>query len=463
MTGQDAPAFRRQLGLLDLTLIGVGGTIGVGIFVLTGTAAAQSAGPGVILSFLLAASACACAALCYAELASVYVHAGSAYVYARATLGTFVGWIVGWNLVLEYLFSCATVAVGWSSYFQSLIGLAGWQVPALLGGPPLVCPGACRPSGALFNLPGALVVIACGVVLLRGITTSAHANRFFTAVKLTVIALVIGLGAAHIDPANLAPLIPPNTGTYGEFGWSGVVRAAGLVFFAYVGFDQVSTCAQEARQPQRDVPLAILFALGICTLLYVAMATVMVGLAPYRLLDVANPVYVALEAGGPALAWLRLPVAAGATIGLISAVLVSLYGQTRIGYAMARDGMVPRRFAGLSERGVPVFGTLVFTAIAAIVAGLLPIDLLGELVSIGTLLVFVLICVGTMALRLRQPELPRGFRVPALWIVAPLAIAIALYMMFSLPAGTWWRLVIWLALGLGIYALRRPWVREPVA
>jgi basic amino acid/polyamine antiporter, APA family len=447
--------FARQLSLSDLTFMGVGGTIGVGIFVLTGVAAAQYAGPAVILSFLFAAFACAGAALCYAELSSMIPSAGSAYTYTLATLGSTLACIVGWNLVLEYLVAASTIAVGWSSYFQSLIEPWGITIPHALAAPPMVCDvNGCASNGRLFNLPAVMVTLFCGFLLYRGTKLSATFNIALTVLKVGVILLVIGFGFAHINPANHTPFIPANTGTYGEYGWSGVIRAAGVVFFAYVGFDMVSTASQEARNPRRDVPLAILFSLIICTLLYVGMAYVMTGMAPYTDLNVANPVYVALDHADASLAWLKPVVSFAATIGLCSAILVTLYGQTRVFYAMARDGFMPKRFADVSgARGVPEFGTWSVAIAAALIAGIFPIELLGELVSIGTLLAFVIVCIGVMTLRISKPDLQRKFRVPAIWIVGPTGVLACLYMMVSLPVGTWIRLAVWMVLGVILWAL----------
>jgi basic amino acid/polyamine antiporter, APA family len=450
-------AFQRRLGLFDLTAMGVGGTIGAGIFVLTGVAAARYAGPAVIVSFGIAAFVCACAALCYAELASMIPRSGSAYAYSRATLGETIAWIVGWNLILEYLFATATVAVGWSSYFTSLLQVFGVIVPHAVDAAPISCAGAdCGFSGDLVNGPAALIVLAVMGLLLTGIRLSAAIVGVVTVFKVGVILMVVILGAPFIRAENYAPFVPPNEGAYGEFGWSGIVRAAGLVFFAYIGFDQVSSCAQEAKNPRRDVPLAILLSLLICTVLYVAMALTMTGLAPYRDLDVANPVFVAIAGAGDGLSWLRPLIALGVTVGLSAAVLLSFYGQTRIFHAMAVDRLMPKQFSHVEpRRGVPIFGTVFVGLVAALIAGIAPIEVLGELVSIGTLLAFAIVCAGVMALRLSNPAAPRAFRAPLLWVVAPLGLASCLYLMISLPAATWTRFWIWLAVGLVTYAAIR--------
>lgn len=445
---------RRSLGAGNLTMLGIGCTIGAGIFVLTGTAAANYAGPAVALSFVIAAAACLCAALCYAELASMIPVAGSAYTYAYVSMGEFVAWIIGWNLVLEYLFATSTVAVGWSGYFTSFLAEHGLQLAAQWTQPPLASSGHGHWSwsGGILNLPAAGIVLALTWVLSGGVRESALFNNVMVAVKVIVILLVIGFGALYLDPANWHPFIPPNTGEAGQFGWSGVVRAAGLVFFAYIGFDAVSTSAQEARNPKRDVPLGLLLSLAVCTVLYVGISLVMTGLAPYPLLNVPHPVFVAVDRAGPALAWLKPLVSIGAIVGLGSAILTTLYGQIRIFYSMARDGMISPRFAHLHPKhDTPTWGTWFSGVAAALIAGVLPIDLLGELVSIGTLMAFVIVCVGVLILRKTAPQVERAFRVPYVTPVALCGVAICLYMMFSLPPDTWLRLAVWLAIGFVVY------------
>lgn len=454
----EASGLRRSLGLLNLSMIGIGCTIGAGIFVLTGTAAANFAGPGVALSFVIAAIGCLCAALCYAEFASMVPAAGSAYTYAYTTLGELVAWIVGWCLALEYLLSASTVAVGWSGYFTAMLDDWGVPIPAALTQPPLAHAGSAHVGsgwtldGGIVNLPAVLLILALTRVLSLGIRESAFFNNVMVIVKLTVIVLVICFGAAYVDADNWQPFIPPNTGNTGEFGWSGVMRAAGIVFFAYLGFDAVSTSAQEARNPRRDVPLALIATLVICTILYVAMSLVMTGMAPYTDLNVPHPVFVAVDHAGPALAWLKPVVSIGAVVGLASATLATLYAQTRIFYSMALDGMIPRAFSKLHPRhATPSRGTWYTGIAAAAIAGFVPIDVLGELVSIGTLLAFAIVCLGVLVLRRREPDLPRGFRTPAVGPVAVLGIASCGYLMISLPPGTWIRLALWLAVGLAIY------------
>lgn len=444
---------RRHLGLTNLTLMGVGGTIGAGIFVLTGTAAANYAGPAVALSFVIAGLGCLFAALCYAELASMIPVSGSAYTYAYVTMGELVAWIIGWCLVLELLFAASTVAVGWSGYFSAYLNELGLFLPGALSQPPLtfVRGGGIELSGSFLNLPAAAVLIALTCILHFGIRGTAIANALMVAVKLIVILLVIGCGAAYVQPGNWTPFIPPNTGEAGEFGWSGIVRAAGVVFFAYIGFDMVSASSNEANNPKRDIPLALMLSLLVCTILYISMCMVMTGLVSYTQLNVPHPVFVAISQA-PELAWLRPVINLGAVIGLASAMLFILYGQARVFYAMAKDRLIPDVFGKVSPlRRIPVFGTWFVGITAALMAGVLPIQLLGELVSIGTLSAFAMVCVGVLALRRIDPDRVRGFRVPFIAFVAPAGVATCVYMMVSLPGATWVRFAVWLAIGLAIY------------
>jgi APA family basic amino acid/polyamine antiporter len=447
------PSFTRHLGLASLTMMGIGATVGAGIFVLTGTAAAHYAGPAISLSFVIASFASLCAGLCYAELASMIPIAGSAYTYAYIALGEGIAWGIGWSLVLEYLFATSTVAIGWAGYFSTALADLGLPLPAVAAGPPFRFDhGAWHATGAWINLPAVAAILGLTVVLSRGIRGSALANGVFVALKLAVILLVICAGARYIHIANWHPFIPPNQGNFGEFGWSGVVRGAGVVFYAYVGFDMVSSSAQEALRPRRDVPLSLLLSLAVCTVLYVAMSLVITGLAPFATLNVPQPVIVAITAAGPRLVWLKPLIDVGIIIGLCSAIMVCLYGQTRLFYAMSRDGLIPPIFSRISpQTHTPVFGTWLVGLAAAAISGLLPIDILGELVSIGTLSAFVIVTIGVLVLRVRHPQWIRPFRVQAVWLVGSMAIMSCLYMMFSLPATTWLRLVIWLAIGAVIY------------
>jgi APA family basic amino acid/polyamine antiporter len=446
---------KRALGPFHLITLGIGAIIGAGIFVLTGHAAAQFAGPGVVISFAIAGLGCLFAGLCYSEYASMIPVAGSAYTYTYATLGRFLAWIIGWNLVLEYLATSATVAVGWSGYFNNFLASFGLSVPHAVVAAPITvnAAGHMAMTGALFNLPAALLVGFVVIFLVIGVKTSANFNNVMVAIKLTIVLAVIFVGFGHVVPANHVPFIPPNTGTFGQFGWTGVFRATGVIFFAYIGFDAVSVAAQEAKNPQRDVPIGILGSLVLCTILYMLMSYVLTGLAPYSTLNVAHPVSAALEAL-PATAWLAPYVNIGAIVGLSSVVLVLLLGQTRIFYAMSRDGLIPHAFSEIHPRfATPWKGTIITGIACAVMAALLPLDILGELVSIGTLAAFVIVCAGVMVLRVRAPNAPRPFRTPLVWVTAPLGIAMCLFMMVFLPIDTWLRLAAWTAIGLAIYYL----------
>ncbi|KQP41388.1 amino acid permease [Methylobacterium sp. Leaf104] len=446
--GGEAAQLPRSLSAFDLVALGVGATIGAGIFVLTGTAAAHYAGPGLTLSFVLGGIACGFVALCYAELAAMVPAPGSTYTYAYATLGEVCAWIIGWDLVLEYAMSAATVAVGWSGYARSLLGSAGLHLPPFL----TAAPFSALPGGATawFDLPAAAIIGVLTLLLMRGNRETARVNAGMVAIKVAIILAFVGIGAAHVDPGLWSPLVPENTGTFGEFGWSGVLRGAGVVFFAFIGFETISTAAGETRRPQRDAPIGLLGSLGISTLLYVAVAAVLTGLVPYRALDVPDPIAKAVEVIG--LSAFSVAIKIGAILGLTTAALAALYGQARIFYAMARDGLLPPAFARVHPRfRTPVTSQGTIGAVTALVAGLVPIDLLGELVSIGTLFAFIVICTAVLVLRRTDPGHPRPFRVPGMPVVPILGILSCLGLMLGLPGDTWLRLALWLALGLAIY------------
>jgi APA family basic amino acid/polyamine antiporter len=458
-------SLRRTLGPWNLTLLGVGAIIGAGIFVFTGVAAALYAGPAVPISMVLAGVASAFAGLCYAEMASAVPVAGSAYTYTYATLGELVAWIIGWDLILEYAMGAATVGVGWSATFASFLNLLGLDLPASLVNPPFVfctrsqvaqAVAGCgvagwQWTGAIVNLPAVLIILVITVILVVGIRESASVNSFIVLVKTGVLVVFVMAGILFVRRANWHPFIPPNTGTFGEYGWSGVLRGAGLVFFAFIGFDAVSTAAQEAKRPQTDMPIGILGSLAICTVLYCLVSFVLTGLIPYRELNVPSPV-VTVVSRVPALAWFRPVVTIGAVLGLSSTILVMLLGQSRVFYSMARDGLMGPWAGRVHPRFRTPFLSSIYTGLAvALFAGLFPIQILGQLVNIGTFLAFVLVCGGVWVLRHTRPELERPFRTPFVPFVPIVGMASCLGLMLTLPLDTWLRLLVWLLIGLGFY------------
>jgi len=448
-------ALKRTLTRLNLITLGIGAIIGAGIFVLTGQAAAAYAGPAVVLSFIVAGIACAFAGSCYAEFASLIPVAGSAYTYAYATLGEFIAWIIGWDLILEYLFGASTVAVGWSGYVVSFFKDIGIVIPAAMSSAPLAfnaATGTWNTTGALINFPAVFIVALLTTLLVIGIKESANFNNIIVIIKVTVILLFIGFGVFYISTTNWKPFIPENTGEYGHYGISGILRAAGVVFFAYIGFDAVSTAAQEAKNPQKDMPYGILVSLVICTILYILVGLVMTGIVPYPELNDAAPVAVAVNKAGSGLVWLRYPVKIGAIAGLSSVILVMLMGQPRVFYSMARDGLLPAAFGKVHQKfKTPYVTTIVTGIVAGIISGLFPIGLLGELVSIGTLLAFTIVCGGVLVLRYREPNLKRPFKTPFFPVVPILGMVTSLGVMASLPRDTWIRLILWMLIGIVIY------------
>ena len=444
---------KRALTAKQLVMLGVGAIIGAGIFVLTGTAAANYAGPAVVLSFVIAGLACAFAGLCYAEFASMMPVSGSAYSYSYATLGEFVAWFIGWNLVLEYLFAASTVAVGWSGYLNSFLGTLGIPLPVALSSAPIgFAEGGFMMTGAIVNLPAVFIVAAISGLCYVGITQSAFVNAIIVAIKVTVILLFLAFSLQYVDPANWSPFIPENEGGT-RFGMEGVVRGAAVVFFAYIGFDAVSTAAGEAKNPQRDMPIGILGSLVVCTLLYILVAATLTGMLPYLQLGTPKPVATALEAY-PSLLWLKTLVEIGAIAGLSSVILVMLMGQPRIFYSMAQDGLMPRFFARVHPKfQTPHVGTVIVGVVAATLAGLFPIGVLGDLVSMGTLLAFATVSAGVLILRRTRPDLPRPFRVPFATVICPLGVIACLYLFWQPFAEHWVLMGSWTALGVVIYAI----------
>lgn len=470
--------FKRALSATNLTTLGIGAIIGAGIFVLTGQAAAQYAGPGIVLSFIISGLACAFAGLCYAEFASMIPIAGSAYTYSYATLGEFLAWIIGWDLILEYLFAASTVSVGWGGYMVSFLHDFGIHIPtaytAATGSLLVNIPEVgwqqvtsnlvtnLQTQGidinslphvtAILNLPAMFIVAVLTLLLVIGIRESANFNNLMVITKVSVIILFIAIGIAFIKTENWHPFIPENTGVWGQFGWSGILRGAGVIFFAYIGFDAVSTAAQEAKNPQKHMPVGILGSLSISTFLYIMVALVLTGIVSYTVLNVADPVAVGVNAMGSKLFWLRPIVKIAAIAGLSSVILVMLMGQPRIFYSMAKDGLLPPVFAKVHRRyKTPYVSTLLTGSVAFILAGILPISILGELVSIGTLLAFVIVCISVLILRKTEPGLNRPFRTPLVPLIPILGALICFVQMVALPLDTWLRLIIWMAIGLIIY------------
>ena len=443
---------KRHLTALNLTLLGVGCVIGAGIFVLTGTAAATHAGPAVALSFVLSAFGCLLAGLCYAEFASMIPVSGSAYTYGYATMGEFIAWIIGWDLILEYLFGSATVAVGWSGYVTSMLGDFGIVLPASISQSPFIFDATgWHMSGAIINFPAVFIIALMTTLLVIGIKESARFNNIIVMIKVVVILLFIGFGISHINVANWTPFVPAPTAD-GHFGWWGVITGAAVVFFAYVGFDAVSTTSQEALNPKRDVPRGILFSLLICTILYIAVSLVLTGIVNYKELNVPAPIALAIDRAGSSLIWLRPIIKIGAIAGLSSVVLVLLLGQTRVFFTMASDGLLWKSFAKThSKFKTPHITTIVTGCFAAFFAGFFPIGLLGEMVSIGTLLAFVIVSIGIIILRKAEPDAVRAFKTPWVPFVPILGALVCLLQMVSLPLDTWIRLISWMLIGFVIY------------
>ncbi|RZK78845.1 MAG: amino acid permease [Pedobacter sp.] len=436
---------KRTLSNRSLVALGIGAIIGAGLFSLTGIAAADHAGPAVTLSFVLAAVGCAFAGLCYAEFASMIPVAGSAYTYSYATMGEFMAWIIGWDLVLEYALGAATVGVSWSGYFNKLLHEFGLEMPLYL------TKSFAEVDGGGINLPAIVIVSLLSLLLMRGTKESASLNNVLVVVKVIVVLLFIGLGWKFINPANHTPYIPENTGVYGQFGISGIASGAALVFFAFIGFDAVSTAAQEAKNPQKGMPIGILGSLAVCTVLYVLFAHVMTGLVPFEIFKGdASPAATAFKVTG--YSFLQMGLIIAILAGYTSVILVMLMGQSRVFYTMSKDGLLPKFFSSIhSKYRTPWKTNIFFMVFVSLFAGFVPVTDLGHMVSIGTLLAFSLVCIGVMILRKTDPDRPRPFRTPLVPLVPILGIVVCVYLMYSLPIEAWIRLAIWMGLGVAIY------------
>lgn len=454
---------KKTLSARSLVALGIGAIIGAGLFSITGVAAANMAGPGIMISFIIAAVGCAFAGLCYAEFASMIPVAGSAYTYSYATMGEFIAWIIGWDLVLEYAVGAATVASSWSGYLNELLKTYDIALPHMLTATPFdAVPG-------ILNLPAVFIVVIISMILIRGTSESAWVNAIIVIVKVSIVVVFIALGIHYVQPANLEPLVPKNTGEFGHFGWSGVVRAAAVVFFAYIGFDAVSTAAQETKNPKKAMPIGILGSLIICTVLYIAFAYVMTGVAHYTMFNTGGssdlaPVAIAIKqmgtvgAGGvviPAYPWLNTLIIVAILLGYSSVILVMLLGQSRVFYSMSKDGLLPELFSKLHPRHkTPYKSNLLFMLLVSLFAAFIPGRIVGEMTSIGTLFAFILVCIGVLVMRRKMKDAPRAFRTPLVPLVPILGVLTCLFMMVFLPLDTWIRLIAWMMIGLDIYLAR---------
>jgi APA family basic amino acid/polyamine antiporter len=448
-------SLKRTLGAYNLTSLGIGAIIGAGLFSITGLAAANNAGPAVTISFVIAAIGCLFAGLCYAEFSSMIPVAGSAYTYSYATMGRFIAWVIGWDLVLEYAVGAATVSISWSRYLKKFLDMFHVHLPDQLTMSPwdsITQTDGSTISG-IINLPAVFIVVLVSLLLIKGTKESAFINNIIVAIKISVVLVFILLGWGYVNTANYTPYIPENTGTFGVFGWSGIIRAAGIIFFAYIGFDAVSTAAQEAKNPQRDMPIGILLSLGICTILYILFAHVMTGLANYTEFkgqDGIAPVAVAI-AHTP-YGFLQKLIILAILGGYSSVIMVMLLGQSRVFYSMAQDGFLPKVFSEVHPKfRTPWKSNGLFCLFVSLFAAFVPARVVGEMTSIGTLFAFVLVCAGIMVLRKSQPELPRPFKTPLVPLVPILGILTCMGMMVSLPGDTWIRLIVWMTIGLLIY------------
>lgn len=461
--GESEHGLKKTLTSGALVALGIGAIIGAGLFSITGVAAGNNAGPGIMISFIIAAVGCAFAGLCYAEFASMIPVAGSAYTYSYATMGEFIAWIIGWDLVLEYAVGAATVASSWSGYLNKLLQSWHMSLPDYLLKTPFE-------PGGMINLPAVFIVILMSFVLIRGISESAKVNNIIVILKLSIVALFIIVGFKFVKPENLHPLIPKNTGAFGSFGWSGIIRAAAIVFFAYIGFDAVSTAAQETKNPKKAMPIGIMGSLLICTVLYILFAYVMTGVANYHLFTAGNgsdhlaPVATAIAQMGhpdahgvitPAYPWLNRYIIVAILLGYSSVILVMLLGQSRVFYSMSKDGLLPKTFSEVHPKfRTPAKSNLLFMLFVSLFAAFIPGNVVGEMTSIGTLFAFILVCIGVIVLRRKQPDAPRAFRTPLVPVVPVLGVLVCFGMMAFLPLDTWIRLLAWMMIGLDVYLAR---------
>ncbi|MBB3838739.1 APA family basic amino acid/polyamine antiporter [Runella defluvii] len=447
---------KRTLGAGSLVALGIGAIIGAGLFSITGGAAANQAGPAITISFIVAALGCAFAGLCYAEFASMIPVAGSAYTYSYATLGEFVAWIIGWDLVLEYAVGAATVSISWSRYLIKFLEGFDVHLPVALTVGPW--------DGGMINLPAVFIVVLMSLLLMKGTQESALVNGIIVALKVAVVIVFIILGWKYINESNYTPYIPDNTGTFGEYGFSGIIRAAAIVFFAYIGFDAVSTAAQEAKNPKRDMPIGILASLAICTILYILFAHVMTGVTSYTSFkgqDGIAPVAVAIESMGtpnaagvlvPDYPWLNRAIIVAILAGYASVILVMLMGQTRVFFSMSKDGLLPRVFSAVHPKfQTPVKSNLMFMLFVSLFAAFIPARVVGEMTSIGTLFAFILVCIGIIVMRKQMPDAPRAFKTPLVPLIPILGVATCFFMMAFLPLDTWIRLIVWMIIGFDVY------------
>lgn len=447
---------KRTLGAGGLVALGIGAIIGAGLFSITGMAAANHAGPAITISFVVAAFGCLFAGLCYAEFASMIPVAGSAYTYSYATMGEFIAWIIGWDLVLEYAVGAATVGISWSRYLVKFLEGFNVNLPHDLTVGPW--------DGGIINLPAVLIIVLMSLLLMKGTKESAFVNSIIVGLKITVVLVFIILGWQYINNDNYTPYIPDNTGTFGEYGFSGIIRSAAIVFFAYIGFDAVSTAAQEAKNPKRDMPIGILGSLLICTILYILFAHVMTGVTSYTTFagkDGIAPVAVAIEHMGkpdaagviqPDYPWLNRAIVVAILAGYASVILVMLMGQSRVFFSMSKDGLIPRIFSSVNPKTqTPAKSNLLFMVFVSLFAAFVPARVVGEMTSIGTLFAFILVCIGVWVMRNKMPELPRSFKTPLVPLVPILGIGTCLFMMVFLPMDTWIRLILWMLIGMDIY------------